>query len=132
MEYKDMTAEQKYNTIVGVCLNNVMYRAYKNEGICLENFNIKNKEHLFFFEICKMARQIHENNYNITMSNNIFTRIKLWFPIRKGLPFIKKNPKDSTIINVPYELEMVHLFTREAFGEDIDFGDIYSEFYERK
>ena len=66
------------------------------------------------------------------MNNNIFTRIKLWFPIRKGLPFIKKNPKGLTTIKVPYELEMVHLFTREAFGEDIDFGDIYTEFYERK
>jgi hypothetical protein len=66
------------------------------------------------------------------MDNNFFTRVKLWFPIRRGLPFIKKNPKDAITINVPRELSMIHLFVKEAFGEDINFSDIYTEFYERK
>ena len=140
MDCSNMSMEQKYNLVVSACLNNVMFRIVQNnkntldklQGIHLENFNPNSKEDLFFFEVCKMARSIFENQYDITMTENFFVRLKMWWKNRKILHFIKKTPKNADTINVPYEVEMIKFFIKENIKEEIKLEDIYTEFYERK
>ena len=140
MDCSNMTKEQKYNTIVSACLNNVMFRIVQNnkdtdeklQGIHLENFNPKSKEDLFFLEVCAMARSIFENQYNITMTENFFVRFKVWWKNRKKFHFIKKTPKEADTINVPYEIAMIYRFITEEMHENITLSEIYEEFYERK
>jgi hypothetical protein len=140
MDCSNLSLEQKYDLIVKACLNNVIYRVVMNnkdtpeelQGIHLEYFNSKNKENLFFLEVCKMARSIFDNQYDITMTNNFFARFKIWWKNRKALPFIKKTPKEADTINVPYEVEMIKFFIKENIKEEISLSDIYTVYYERK
>ena len=132
----DNQLEHNYNMIVGAFINNIVVLSEKNEmlkhfNIALKNFNPKDKEHLFFLEVTKIIVSQLEN-IQIYLDAKWSTRLKLWWPHRKYMYFYGKTKKNDVAIDVKAELENLRGFATSLCGKDFNFGDIYTEFYERK
>ena len=116
---------KKYDTIVTSTLLNI-YNQAKNKEIVLENFNEKDINHLYFFEVSKIAQTCWNLVIVLDMSLLRFLKFRLQ---NKKLEIKRKGRKQEKSI----DMNKILSFVQESFNEsDTIFSDIYNAYYKKE
>ena len=124
----DQQYYQKLDRIVETTLINIYSLSKDKQKIVLDNFNPKNKEHLYFFHVALMAR----NMFSFPIEVNLGA-IDTWFlnwKIRKFYDKINRNQNEKGI-----NVEQILSFMRSALDEideDFSYSEIYEEYYSNR
>jgi hypothetical protein len=124
-----MKRDEIYNQIVSAFFSLLWDKSRETHGvIALDNFDTKNEEHLFLFEVAKAVCSCTDRELQLNL--NWFKRRKLWRPVRKSFTMFKK-PTEQTIDTVEL-LNQLRNTCESLIGEDFKYSDIYNEFYKVK
>jgi hypothetical protein len=124
-----MKRDDIYNQIVSAFFSLLWDKSRETHGvIALDNFDTKNEEHLFLFEVAKVVCSCTDRELQLNL--NWFERRKLWRPVRKAFKMFKK-PTEQTIDTVEL-LNQLRNTCESLIGEDFKYSDIYNEFYKVK
>ena len=126
MDYTENTAQyQLYDRILAATILNCLGEADKKEGLCLENFDPKKINHLFFFEAAMLAQVNCGIDVNLQMGLIDFYKFK-WFYRRKRKDWKIKRYKKGKLTNISKILR----FEAESFDVPMStFEAIYQSYY---
>jgi hypothetical protein len=124
-----MQRDNIYNQIVSAFFSLLWDKSRETHGvIALDNFDTKDEEHLFLFEVAKVVCSCTDRELQLNL--NWFKRRKLWRPVRKAFGMFKK-PTEKTLDTVEL-LNQLRNTCESLIGEDFKYSDIYNEFYKVK
>lgn len=113
-----------YDRIIDSCLTNISQLSKDSHYIILKNFDRKNKNHLFFFELAKIHRILY--NTSIKINCSLFDYLIMKIKYRK---FDFSRSKTNYGLDIDEILE----FVRIGYEQPIKiFKDIYECYYERR
>lgn len=122
---EDNNIFQKYDSIISATLLNIQAES-KNKEIILGNFNENNINHLYFFEISKMAQTCW--NFTIILDMPLFNFFK--FKIKNQKLNLKKMKKEQN--NHKINIDEILNFIQESFEEsERIFSNIYCTYYKK-
>ena len=118
-----MELYKKYDKIILATLTNIYTLSKDKKGICLNNFNFKNKNHLFFLEVSKISSQVFHKNIYLNMNIFRYLFLKLTkFRKNKNICYSNKS--------IGIDIDSVLNFMKKEFNEnDNIYIDIYNEYY---
>lgn len=118
---------REYDGLISLTMYNITALS-DDRRIVLENFDRKNKEHLYFLRVALMARDIYNMPLSIKTSwLNIFL---LNWKIRKNFNKIPHAKKSEKGINVQEVLDFMREDGKQRIGENFSFTNIYDNYYE--
>lgn len=119
---------QKLDHIVEITLTNIYSLSKEKQKIVLNNFNPKNKDHLYFFHVALMARNMF--SFPIEVDLGVIDTWFLNWKIHKFYDKIKRN-KEEKGINVEEVLTFMQPALKEL-GEEFSYSKIYEEYYSHR
>lgn len=116
---------QKYDNIVTSTLLNIQAES-RNKEIVLGNFNKDNINHLYFFEISKIAQTCW--NFTIFLDMSLLKYLKFKFKNRKlNLKKMKKRQANNKV-----NIDEILNFIQQSFKESgCIFSNIYHTYYKK-
>lgn len=123
----DKETEKRYNEMCNACLVNVYTISKEQKTIILLNFDPKNIDHLFLYEIAQTAASLF--HFDLKIDTSLFSYLK--FTVGK-----KRNCKRilhrKSLISHGVRADMMLEYVAGAFGESNNvWGKIYNEFYKK-
>ena len=114
-----------YDQIISTTVLNCLGEADKNEGICLKQFNPKDKAHLLFFEAAMITQVFYQIPVRLEMGLIDFYKFK-WFYRRKRKGWDLQRYTKGELIDIPTILQ----YEADYYKQDMSiFGQIYDAFY---
>lgn len=124
-----MEISRAYDNIIYRTTINIYTLSKDKESIELYGLNIKDPEHLWFFNTARMASSVFTKP--ITIDANVFVRFRLWFKYRKRMNWIKHTPHGSSGKNIGEILEFMRPSAiEETEDENFKYTDIEKYFEE--
>ena len=118
-----------YDGLVGLTIINI-YSLTKDTGVIrLKNFDKTNKEHLYFLRVALMAREVC--NFPLEICSSWWNFQKLNWKVKKSFYPIIRAKIDENAIDVQEALDFMRQDGINRLGPTFNFGEIYSEYYER-
>lgn len=122
---EDTSQYNLYDKILAATILNCLGEADKQVGLCLENFNPKDKSHLFFFEAALLAQSNCGLDIKLQMGLIDFYKFK-WFYKRKRKGWNVKRYREGKLTNIPKILK----FEAESFNVEMPiFETIFNTYY---
>lgn len=118
---------REYDGLIGLTMYNITALSDERK-IILENFDRKNKEHLYFLRIALMARDIY--NMPLFIKTSWFNIFLLNWKMRKSFNRVLRAKKNEKGINVQEVLDFMRQDGKQRIGENFSFVDIYNNYYE--
>ena len=113
-----------FDQIVNTTLINIYSLSKQNKTIILENFNPKDKNHLYFLHVAITARDLF--GFNIKVKLGWWKLFKLNFKLRKHYLRLQRAKSWESGINVPEVLNYMSPLFKDG---DVSYAEIYEEYY---
>lgn len=117
---------EKIDALCEITLTNIYTKTKNSQEICLNNFDPKNEEHLFFLHIASMARDLFSKT--LTINCGFFKRLWINFKIRKEKIKFEKSCSER-YIDVPEILDFMRPLLKELLDDNLTYSDIYNLYY---
>lgn len=115
-----------FDQVVHTTLINIYSQSYSRKTIVLEDFDPKNKEHLYFLHVALTARDVFQ--FEIRVKLGWWKLFKLNFKLRKKYIRLKRAKSWECGIKVPEMLD----FMRPLFeNNNYSYAEIYEAYYKR-
>lgn len=126
-EVNEKSIYDLYDELCTICYINLFSKAMSENAINLKEFNIKDENHLFVFEIANLVSL--NCKYPIHIDAKFIDRFRLYWRKRKATKFFKKM-KNSKIDRTVNDL-LEHMYINCKLTDDNIFTKIYEAYYKK-
>ncbi len=116
--------DKLYGKMIDITIYNLYSLTKNNNKYYIEDFDINNKQHLFFLECCLNFNKLY--NKEVSLKANLYNKIKLKKKYKKQISFYKTLKEDNCSLSIE------RILTFEAAGQCCNlelFELIYDEYY---
>lgn len=116
-----------FDNIVSTTLVNIYSLSKVSGSIILENFDPKNKEHLYFLNVAMLARDVF--GFPIKVKLGWFKTFMLNLKLHRKIMKVKRAKAYENGIKVPEVLDYMRPLFEDA--DEYDYASIYETYYKR-